>query len=286
MRTAVILLLLVAGSGENAAASERRLGRLSPSEVDAFLSDLSRSGAPLAERIERVSARFLGTRYVRDPLGEGKGGRWDPDPLIDLRRVDCLTFVEQVLALAQRPSLKQATSLLQTYRYAGGEIRYRRRRHFMELQWLPGLVRGGLLKDLTSAVAGDAAQTLAREVTRESYRGAFRKWPRKLGDALPLGTIRLSYVPAALAPALAARLRPGTIMALVRRTPDSWPVVITHVGFIVRHEGQVVFRHAIHVAGRVIDEGLDRYFARHARDSKSLGFHLAEPVPAPDTQGK
>jgi hypothetical protein len=279
MWTQAILFLFFFGAV--AAEAKPRLGHLLPAQIDAFLSDLQRAGIPLAERIERVSARFLGTRYVRDPLGEGKGGHWDPDPLIDLNRVDCLTFVEQVLALAQRTTLNGATSLLATYRYDGGQVSYRRRRHFMELQWLPGLVRVGLLRDLTPEVAGDAARTLVREVTRESYRGAFRRWPRRLGGSLPLGSIRLSYVPTSKAPALAGKIPPGTIMALVRRTPESWPVVVTHVGFVVRRAQELVFRHAIHVAGRVIDEPLDRYIARHARDPRSLGFHLAEAIPAP-----
>jgi D-alanyl-D-alanine carboxypeptidase/D-alanyl-D-alanine-endopeptidase (penicillin-binding protein 4) len=257
------------------------LGRLPAAEVDAFLASLDGEGAPLAERIARVSARFVGTRYVRDPLGEGPGRLPDPDPQIDLGRVDCLTFVEQVLALAQRRTLGEATLLLQRYRYARGEVSYRKRRHFMELQWLPGLQAEGLLRDVTARIGGEATRIFEREVTRRSYRGAFRVWRRRLGKALPLGVIRLPYVRAADAPRLAARIPPGTILALVRRTPRRSPIAITHVGFVVPGARGMVFRHAIHVAGRVIEEPLPGYLARHARDPASLGFHFAEPLPVP-----
>jgi D-alanyl-D-alanine carboxypeptidase/D-alanyl-D-alanine-endopeptidase (penicillin-binding protein 4) len=257
------------------------LGRLPAAEVDAFLASLDGERAPLAERIARVSSRLVGTRYVRDPLGEGRGRLPDPDPLIDLARVDCLTFVEQVLALAQRRTLRDATLLLQRYRYARGEIDYRQRRHFMELQWLPGIVAEGLLRDVTARIGGEATRIFEREVTRRSYRGAFRVWRRRLRNALPVGTIRLAYVAAADAPRLAARIPPGAILALLRRTPRRSPIAITHVGFVVPGERGMVFRHAIHVAGRVIEEALPKYLARHARDPASLGFHFAEPLPAP-----
>ena len=55
-------------------------------------------GRPLPERVVGVSARFLGVPYVVSPLGEGHGQ--DPDPLFRADAVDCLTFVEQSLALA------------------------------------------------------------------------------------------------------------------------------------------------------------------------------------------
>lgn len=264
----------------SAGAGEPRLGRLGEPAIDDFLRAVQQSPGPLAERVARVSARLVGTRYVRDPLGEGSRGRRDRDPLIDLARVDCLTFVEQVLALSQRSTLRQASELLQRYRYAGSEARYHRRRHFMELQWLPGLAGEGLLRDVTREVAGEAARTFEREVRRESYRNAFRRWRRRLGDELPVGTIRLAYVPAREAPGVAARIPDGAVMSLLRRTPRDWPVTITHVGFVVRQGQGRVFRHAIARAGRVVDEALGAYLSRHARDPASLGFHLALPLPA------
>ena len=53
---------------------------------------------PLAERIDRVSESMLGHPYVNDPLGEGRGV--DRDPPVRYDAYDCLTFVEEVLALS------------------------------------------------------------------------------------------------------------------------------------------------------------------------------------------
>src|SRR5207249_1589617 len=61
---------------------------------------LLRDAVDLARRIAVVSARYLGTSYVRDPLGEGPGATPDSDRLFCRTGVDCQTYVEQVLAEA------------------------------------------------------------------------------------------------------------------------------------------------------------------------------------------
>src|SRR5690349_3041900 len=53
---------------------------------------------PLPERLLSTSEKFLNTPYVLSPLGEGGGV--DPDPTFRLDAVDCLTFVEETLALS------------------------------------------------------------------------------------------------------------------------------------------------------------------------------------------
>ena len=52
---------------------------------------------PLPVRLEAVSEALLGRPYLIDPLGEGFG--IDPDPLARYDAFDCLTFVEELLAL-------------------------------------------------------------------------------------------------------------------------------------------------------------------------------------------
>jgi hypothetical protein len=53
---------------------------------------------PLPDRLVEISAGFLGTPYQLSPLGEGAGV--DPDPLIRFDLVDCLTLVEETMAMA------------------------------------------------------------------------------------------------------------------------------------------------------------------------------------------
>src|SRR5690242_633503 len=53
---------------------------------------------PLTKRLLSNSERFLGVPYLASPLGEGEG--FDADPTLRFDAVDCLTFVEETIALS------------------------------------------------------------------------------------------------------------------------------------------------------------------------------------------
>lgn len=53
---------------------------------------------PLGTRVKAHSAPWLGLPYTDGPLGEAGGP--DPDPVVRYDTFDCLTFVEEVLALS------------------------------------------------------------------------------------------------------------------------------------------------------------------------------------------
>lgn len=246
------------------------------------LAKLHQEHSTFEARVREVSRRFLGARYKLDPLGEGPTARIDRDPIVRFDRVDCLTFVEQVLAFAQRERFDEAVSLLQRYRYQGGEIRWRKRRHLMELQWLPQLAKAGALVDITARVGGEATRVAKRTITRRHYPGGYARFKRRMGHAAPTGDIALPYLPPKALRARIDALPPVTMLALVRKTGVLAPLFIKHVGLVLRDGkgGAPVFRHAIHVFGRVVDEPLPKYLARHARDPKTLGFHVVELRPA------
>ena len=56
------------------------------------------------DRFVEASALFLGKSYAGGPLGEGEGASPDPDPRVDFERADCVTYLEQSLALALTPA--------------------------------------------------------------------------------------------------------------------------------------------------------------------------------------
>src|SRR4030095_15162729 len=64
----------------------------------AFTPKLSQSA--LVARFVEGSRLLLGVPYVNGPLGEGEVGGPDPEPRYDLTRADCVTFLEESLALA------------------------------------------------------------------------------------------------------------------------------------------------------------------------------------------
>src|SRR5216684_3472016 len=78
---------------------------------------------PLRERLLQVSEKFLGTPYAPSPLGESQGK--DADPLIRFDAVDCLTFVEETLAISFAIEPREVEAILIDLRYAE-EVAYLR----------------------------------------------------------------------------------------------------------------------------------------------------------------
>ena len=74
-----------------------------------------------------IGAEYLGTKYVLNPLGEGKAP--DTDPLFRTDAFDCSTFVETVLADGDLNKLNKI-------RYKDEKIDFLNRNHFVETDWL------------------------------------------------------------------------------------------------------------------------------------------------------
>ena len=77
-----------------------------------------------------IGEKYLGTQYIRDPLGEQKLP--DTDPLVRFDAFDCTTFVETVLADGDVEKLNKI-------RYKDGEVDFLNRNHFIEYNPIPGL---------------------------------------------------------------------------------------------------------------------------------------------------
>ena len=103
-------------------------------------------------RLLGLRERFLGTPYAHSPLGEGEGP--DPDPRLRLDRVDCLTYVETVMALALSGSVEDVVHVLDSIRYRTRPD-YAGRNHLMEAEWLPSNAAKGLVRDVTVQLAGE-----------------------------------------------------------------------------------------------------------------------------------
>lgn len=91
----------------------------------------------------KIGKSYLGTKYVANTLD-----RNDKEQLvIDKKAVDCLTFIEYVLAQAIGSSFAEN---LQTIRYRDGIINgYPSRLHYTS-DWIENGVRNGFLKDITA----------------------------------------------------------------------------------------------------------------------------------------
>lgn len=256
---------------------------LGPQERATLLTAESR--LPLAERLLRVSERFLGTPYVFSPLGEGQGE--DPDPPFRLDAVDCLTFVEQTLALSLASSEAELPGLLESIRYASAPT-YQERNHLMEAQWLPNNLRKGFIADATRRYAGEDAVRVEKVITERSWASRSSQALKLPSERQPQGSFALDMIPLEKVLVHAPRVPSGTLLVVLREDLPLKVTRVTHLGFIIHKGRRTWLRHAARsLYGRVVDEELEAFLARHARYTRwrVTGVSLYEPRRPPMAGG-
>ncbi len=234
----------------------------------------------LPRRIAAISQSLLGRPYLDDPAGEGRGHDLDPPGRYDA--FDCLTYVEEVLAYSLTADPSEAGRLRHALRYGDAEANYVDRRHFMELQWIPGAVEAGWLREITSSLGQTI--TLDKQVDDELWqRWRLRGRFAMSDDQLPHGTMHLSVLPLEQARAMASSIPTGSIVMTVRADLASVPIWVTHLGFVLEDEsGTKVIRHASRMASALSVRDHDlAWYLRHLGtyvNWPTLGIAVFMPV--------
>lgn len=267
--TGLMLTALLLASGADAVPPPR------PPRPDswALLDDASRvrlleeiARRPLQQRLLEASRRFLDTPYVSSPLGEGAGK--DPDPTLRYDAVDCLTFVEETIALSLAPDPKQVEPVLRELRYFR-EQSYDDRNHLMEAQWLPHNVEKGFLRDVTAVYGGDATQRATKTLDARAWSSASSQALALPRERQVKGTFGLQIIPLDRVLEKVAGAPSGTIMVIVRDELPLKVTRVTHVGFLVHKGKRPYLRHAARNAyGRVVDEDLETFLTRNSKYQK------------------
>jgi hypothetical protein len=214
---------------------------------------------PVGERMEAASRPLLGKRYVNEANGEGAG--IDPDPPARYDAFDCLTFVEEVLALALAGDPLHAPALRNALRWDGAP-QYENRRHFMEASWVPASVAGGLLEDITGRVGHP--RTLRKDVSQDTWRRWGRRGLFQLPDVrLPVGTYTLRYLDLREAVASASRIPPGSVVITLRQPREWVPIVTTHISIVVSDGTRTVMRHATRMGAQEVRDDPVDWYLRH-----------------------
>lgn len=220
----------------------------------------------LPRRLLSVSEAFLGTPYIHSPLGEGEGP--DPDPAIRFDAVDCLTFVEQTIALGLARDPDEVMPLLQQLRYSD-QPRYETRNHLMEAQWLPNNLHKGFLRDVTREYGGEDTVRASKILTRESWAS---RSSQELGlppDRQLQGAFEFEMIPIAKVMDHARDLPDGTVLVVIREDQPRKVTRITHLGFVVQKKRRTVLRHAArNHFRRVVDEDLETFLTRNSKYEK------------------
>ena len=239
---------------------------LNEAQITGYLATLQSSDSSFESRLRTVIDDSLGTAYADGPLGEGEGAQYDADPLVDLTKVDCVTFVEQAVAMAITPDYSSMVDTLQHIRYKDGKIDYEARNHFMITDWIrnnPYCVE--VTRDL-----GVPTETVTRRISRKDFFKLVKA--PGLGESTPDEQVALSIVPTAAAKAAESKLPDTALIVFVGKI--DWLFAL-HCGFYIRDEngtGHLV--HASSKVGEVIKMNLTDYIAE--QKDRYLGFAAYE----------
>jgi hypothetical protein len=230
----------------------------------------------LRERLVEATQGFVGSPYVLSPLGEGAGH--DADPLIRWDAVDCVTMIEQSIALstAEPDTLVEALNAL---RYDGAPS-WENRLHIMESQWLPENVKRGLLKDVTAEWGGKKTRRVKKVISAATW-----KEKSGVGLALPeskreVGTYEFDIVPSEVAAEALKKAPTGLVVVVVRADRPHVITRVSHVGLLVQTPKGPMLRHASRSFKKVVDEPLSRYLTRNLDFAQWTieGLALYEPL--------
>ncbi len=224
--------------------------------VPQIIAELARKvrNQPLSERISAISAQFLGLPYRVGPAGEGRGQ--DPDPPARYETFDCVTLVEEVMALSMAPDPVWSSLFRNSLRYMDARPSYESRRHFFAMEWIDGCIDDGLFRDITATLGNSTI--LNKQITMDAWRVWRKRSLFNLPDSrLPTGLLSIPLLDLAQARRVVGKIPAGCVVSTVRVSLAHVPIVVSHVGLSVE-DGKL--RHATKMgAGLVRDDDLSWY---------------------------
>ncbi len=204
--------------------------------------------------ILKIGNLFLGTPYAAGTLETKTIERL----VVNLREYDCVTFVENVIALARlirsrQKSFKAFRKFLQEIRYRpGGPRSYCSRLHYFS-DWIHVNQKKGILQDVTAEIGGRPFRKTLNFMTTHPDLYPPLKHPFNFRRIKSLeGVISkrsLFSITKSSVRRWEGQIHDGDLIAI---TTNRDGLDVQHVGFAVRLKGRIHLIHASSTAGRVI----------------------------------
>ena len=245
---------------------------------------------PIGERIVAIGETFVGSPYLPQTLDPPGPERM----IINLRAMDCVTFVENMLALAHfvgeaprtaldRPeeAMRQYQGMLERIRYRDGRLGgYPSRLHYFT-EWLRDNEKRGILTLVTDDLGGvvDAEPITFMSGHRDAYR--------QLADQAAYDEIgrietRLNqtprvYIPKDQVAAVSDRIQNGDVLALTSTVAG---LDVAHTGIAVWKDGQLRLMNAP-LVGKTVEISEKNLADRLAGIRSQDGLMVGRPTAAP-----
>lgn len=233
----------------------------------------------LSDSIITVGTSFLGTPYVEKTLEVGAVEKL----VINLRGLDCTTFVENVLAFttilnSEQKLFTDFTKTLETIRYRNGDLDgYSSRLHYFT-DWIRDNEKIGLVKNITTDLGGIELKKPINFMGTHRNLYPFLKddenFKRIQETEAELAKEVLCYLPQSEIKNQELKIQSGDIIALATSIKG---LDVTHTGFAIRQPNGRI--HLLHASSsgevKITKEPLVDYL----KNSKSnIGIIVARPL--------
>lgn len=222
---------------------------------DRYLTAMqSKTSLPTEALLIETGKFFLGTPYVASTLEK------EPEGLvINLRELDCTTFVENVIALTRtvqgaNPSFESYCHNLQNLRYREGHINdYTDRLHYTS-DWIYVNQQKGFVKDVSRQIGGSPLPLNLFFVS--THPDSYKQLKGKPDLTQKMAAIEKNvnsrsyyYIPEARINSLGKNMQNGDMVGFVTKIEG---LDVTHVGLICWEGEKLTFIHASSAAKKVI----------------------------------
>jgi hypothetical protein len=238
---------------------------------------------PIGEVIVEMGKSFLGSRYAANTLDRDGEERL----VVNLRRFDCVSLCETVLALArcvkmQKTSFEEYRHQLQLIRYRGGVIsRYPSRLHYFT-DWIFDNEKKNVLRNVTQSLGGEPYRKKINFMSThtDSYR-QLRENPEFVTvikqQEVEISTRKQYFIPKQKLRLLEEKIESGDLLAL---TTTIEGLDIAHTGIALQQHGRLHMLHApdVDLRVRITDLPLVEYLASYKRMSGLIVARAQEPV--------
>lgn len=217
-------------------ANFKKFWEITPKELDVYLGWAKTSIPDLRSRVVHYARKRVGQPYEMYLLGEFPFELYDPQPLFELSKSDCVVFCEHTYAMALSSNWKEFFSTLQKIRYKDGKIGMLTRNHYTEADWNKN--NSWLVHDVTRELGASKVAHYTERIDREKFFAKFG-----IGQGIPVEILEDDYIPADVIAEIAPKLKNGDFVNVVRGIGGG--VWVGHTGLIAHNEkGEVTLIHS------------------------------------------
>ncbi|MBN1894028.1 DUF1460 domain-containing protein [bacterium] len=198
---------------------------------------------------------FMGKPYVNDPLGEAFQDGVDDDPRFNLECADCVTLIEQSLALALSGGKEDFLGILDRIRYRGGAVSFFNRNHFFVADWIPH--NSWIVEDVTTVIGGSYSERCSRTIGRTKF---FASKGMTIPQIADIPNYETYFIPFKDADKILSRIQKPLIVVFIGN--QDW-LFARHTGILFKDpkSGEIMIRHASSLRMRVVDQDLREYLS-------------------------